>query len=73
MAVPPRRPRLVALAAWLAVVMLLLAATSGCLGRNVPPAGALPGRVLLQSTTPSSLDSPAAPRESTCFLPQFFI
>ncbi|CAD6251436.1 unnamed protein product [Miscanthus lutarioriparius] len=60
MAVLPRRPRLQALA-WLAVV-LLLAATSVCLCRDVPAAGALPGmRALLQSTTTPSPDSPPAP------------
>ncbi|RCV04900.1 hypothetical protein SETIT_1G038400v2 [Setaria italica] len=70
MAVLPRRPRLLALV-WLAVA-LLLAATSGCLCRSVP-SGA-PSRALLStpssSPPPPSPDTPA-PRESSCFLPQF--
>ena len=53
------RPRLVALA-WLAVA-LLLAAASGGLCRSVPVVGVLPSRALLQSTPDTP---PPPPRES---------
>ena len=60
-----RRPGLLALA----VALLLLAATGGCLCRSVPSGGVQYSRALL-STPPAPPDTPA-PRESISALPQF--